>query len=73
MLFRSRKSTDRTKSKSKQSGNGIILSQSSIATDASKSKHAREIASRVQNQITVDKSFNKWINEFHDEALGDSE
>lgn len=68
-----RKSTDRTKSKSKQSGNGIILSQSNIATDASKSKHAREIASRVQNQITVDKSFNKWINEFHDEALGDSE
>ena len=67
-----RHSTDRPKSKSTQSGNGIILSQSSIAKGDSKNKHARETASRVQNKITVDKSFNKWINEFHDEVLGDS-
>ena len=67
-----RHSTDRPKSKSRQSGNGIILSQSSMAKADSKNKHARETASRVQNKITVDKSFNKWINEFHDEVLGDS-
>ena len=68
-----RKSTESPKSKSRQTGNGIILSQSNISTNGSKNKHARETASRVQNKITVDKSFNKWINEFHDEVLGDSE
>ena len=68
-----RQSTERPKSKSRQTGNGIILSQSNISTNGSKNKHARETASRVQNKITVDKSFNKWINEFHDEVLGDSE
>ena len=68
-----RQSTDRPKSKSSQPSNGIVLSQSDISTNGSKNKHARETASRVQNKITVDKSFNKWINEFHDEVLGDSE
>ena len=68
-----RQSTERPKSKSRETGNGIILSQSNISTNGSKNKHARETASRVQNKITVDKSFNKWINEFHDEVLGDSE
>lgn len=68
-----RQSTERPKSKSRQPSNGIILSQTNISTTGSKNKHARETASRVQNKITVDKSFNKWINEFHDEVLGDSE
>ena len=68
-----RQSTERPKSKSRETGNGIILSQSNISTNGSKNKHARETASRVQNKITVDNSFNKWINEFHDEVLGDSE
>ena len=68
-----RQSTERPKSKSRETGNGIILSQSNISTNGSKNKHARETASRMQNKITVDKSFNKWINEFHDEVLGDSE
>ena len=68
-----RQSTERPKSKSRETGNGIILSQTNISTTDSKNKHARETASRVQNKITVDKSFNKWINEFHDEVLGDSE